>query len=214
VKKTKNKYLLQATLIGLLALPIVSGVAWAATGTDSSTSPLIPPADPEQSTTLQERMAQRKSALKIPLTTAQSQNIIKKCSTAQTVLQKVQATDKTKISNRTQIYTDLATHISTVITQLDSQHVDTTNLKLVQTKFNQSINQYLADSVTYKTTLDDIVAMNCKTDPTGFQTTLVNARQLRTKLSNEAAQIKSTVPTTTKAITDLKNNISKAGAAQ
>jgi hypothetical protein len=212
VVKAKNKYLWRAVLAGLISLPVISSAAWAATTQSSSSgSPTTPP-DPEQSTTLQQRIAQRKTAFKISLTAVQSQNIAKKCSAAQTALKTIQAKDKTKEFNRTQAYTDLATKLNTVVGRLDSQKVDTTNLKLEQTKFNSAINQYLADAATYKTALDDIVALNCIADPTGFQTALVEARQFRTKLSSDVQQIKSVNATLIKALGDLKNTLSKNAA--
>jgi DNA repair exonuclease SbcCD ATPase subunit len=214
----KPKYLLYPALVCLVALPIISGIAWAEAATASSSSPLTAPPDPEQATTLAQRLTQRKSKLKTQLTSIQSQNIVKKCSAAQTSLQAIKLKDQAKANARIKTYTDLATQLSTIINRLEKQKINVDGLKATQTKFNDAINQYLTDNAAYKTALDDAIAINCGTDPVGFETTLISTRQLRTQLSKDSAQIKAVVPDLAKVLSDakaelLKNTTKKNGAS-
>jgi hypothetical protein len=140
--------------------------------------------------TLEERVAQSKATLKLQLSAAQSQKISQKCVAAQTLIKKVAAKDKTSADKRQQIYTDLSTQLTADIRTLQSQNVDVTTLKIAQAQFNVAINRYINDTATYETTVDDAIAVNCASDPLGFQSLLTSARQFRTALASDAAQIK------------------------
>ena len=207
----KIRKLLQVPLIGLIVIPIGS-VTFAATSSISSSGPLIVPSDPEQSTTLPQRLTQRKSTLKLQLSNAQLQSITKNCSVAQTGLQDIKTRDQTAAQNRTQIYSDLATQLATAINNLDNQSIDTTSLKAAQTQFDNAINKYLSDSIAYKTTMDDAVVMDCASDPNGFEATIQSARSLRTQLANDASQIKSTIPQLVQALATEKEALIKSSS--
>lgn len=142
------------------------------------------------SSSMEERIAQSKATLKLQLSTAQNQKIAQKCSAAQTIIKNVEASYKISADKRQQVYTDLSTQITTDIRKLQSQGEDIISLKAAQEQFDASISYYLADTSTYKTALDDIVNMDCAKDPLGFESVLTNARQIKTKLAADAAQIK------------------------
>jgi hypothetical protein len=185
----------------LLAIFLIatSGVAGAAIVTNQSSS-LIFPNDPEQSTSLPQRIAQRKSALKLQLSAAQSQHIAQKCEVAQTGLQDINTKDKAAAQARSQTYSDLAKQLANTIDSLNRQKTNTASLTAAQTTFVRGINQYLTDYEAYKTALDDAVIMDCTADPAGFEASLQDARSLRTNLASDVAKIKSSVPALTQAL--------------
>jgi hypothetical protein len=209
---------LRFLVVTLLALFVFEGVTLAAQTTSNGNSSasgnaVVTPNDPEQSTTLPQRITQRKNTIKTKVSNAQLQTIAKKCAIAQTGLQDIKTKDKSKIEDRRQAYTDLASKLSTIIGHLERQNIDVTNLKSEQVKFNSNINQYLTDAETYKTALDDAVVMDCAADPAGFEATLVGARQLRSQLSNDSAQVKSEAAVLSKTLTDTKSTLIKSSAA-
>lgn len=193
----------------VLVVATGSGIAVAATTSNSSLGPLVAPNDPEQSTTLSQRVDQRKNATKVRLSASQANNIAQKCVTAQTGLQQIGAKDKAAAQTRTQTYSALATQLTNTVDQLQRQNVDTASLQTVQTQFNNSINQYLSDNATYKAAMDDAVVMDCASDPTGFEATLQTARQLRAQLASDAAKVKAILPQLTQDLNNAKEALIK-----
>jgi hypothetical protein len=143
-----------------------------------------------QPNSLDARVAQSKAALKLQLTSAQSQKISQKCSGAQNMIKTITAKDKLAADKRQQTYTNLSTQLTTEIRLLQNQGSDITELKSAQMQFDTALNRYLADVANYKTAMEDIVALNCTTDPVGFESLLTNARQLRVSLATDTAQVK------------------------
>ena len=201
IKLTKN--LVQTTVATCFLLASVGGVVFAA-----NDNPLITPKDPAQTTTILERIAERKSDFKVQLTLAQQKNLKTKCAAAQTVMQNLKTRDAAGADNRRQIYTDLATKLSNLVDKLKSQGVDTTGLTTAQKKFNDAINVYLADAVAYKSAMDDTVVLDCLQDPAGFEAGLMSARALRAQLANDVAKIKAVRPALIKALGDASQNLS------
>lgn len=189
------------------------GTALAATSSNDS-NPLTTPTDISQTSSLPDRLAQRKSALKLQISSERSQKLVKNCVSAQTRLKNIGTKDKSSADKRQETYTDLATRLNTIVRRLEIQGTDVSELKSAQSKFNSSINQYLSDMQTYKTTMDDIVVMDCKTDPSGFEATLTTARQLRAKLANDVSQIKSLKSELTDALSKAKSLFSAADKSE
>ena len=182
----------------------------AATSTDTPSGLPASPSSLEQSTSLPQRIAQYKQSAALHLANVQLQNIAKKCSRAQTILQKVKTKDITNAEIRRQTYTGLATQLNALIGRLERQNVDTAGLKSSQAKFNGSISQYLSDYESYKTALDDAVVMDCASDPAGFEAALIDARQLRSKLAKDSAQIKALVPSLAKDLSASRDALARS----
>lgn len=196
--KQKRRHLIRLIIAGLLLAPLAGGAVFAAA---SSSSPAA--------TTLSQRLTLRQQTLAVHLTNAQFQNIAKKCSQAQTTLQKIKAKDTAIAESRRQTYTNADTKLSAVVDSLERQGIDTASLKVSQTKLNSAINQFLNDSESYKTALDDITAMDCTKDPIGFEATLMDARRLRTQLAKDSLQIKALIPVLTKDLAASKSALTR-----
>lgn len=198
-----------ALVLVVLALSLtVGGASWVSAHT--ANSPLITLPDPEESTTLSQRVAQRKNTASLKLTDSQIQNIAGRCAAAQTRLKNVQTKDKSIADNRHQTYEGVATQLDAIINRLQNQNVDTAQLKTAQAKFNNAINKYLADALSYKTAIDDAVLVKCAADPQGFEATLQEARKLRVQLAKDSEQVKAQVPGLADALTGAKNSLLNA----
>jgi hypothetical protein len=202
VGKFITKHLKKSFLAVLFLSLAASGAVLAAASTTSNG--IVTPKDPSASTTMPQRIQQRKNSLASQPSEARKQIIIKNCALAQSGMQDIKTKDKVWAKKRSDTYTSLATQLATTIDHLERQHIDTAKLKAAQSIFAKSINQYLSDSIVYKTAMDDVVVMNCVPDPVGFHATLENARNMRGKLSKDAKAIKNALPDLTKALADAK----------
>ena len=203
IKVTKN---LAGLGMGLgLSILLVGSSVLAVEG-----SPLVTPTDPEQSTTMTQRIAQRQSALKLKLTATQQQSLKAKCTAAQIKLQALKTRDAEAASKRQQVYSDLASKLVEIIAQLKLQGIDTTQITAAQESFNAAVNDYLSDAVAYKTALDDAAAIECSADPTGFEASLLSARQLRTQLTADVAKIKAARPQLIKTLNFAKQSLNSS----
>jgi hypothetical protein len=184
-------------LFGLIVLTNGSVIAETATSSTSGTT---------QTTPMNQRISSRKNELKLQLTTAQSQNLAKKCISAQKRVKSIAAQDASNANKRQQVYTNISARLAKVVDGLSKQGVGTAELTSLQQRFNTSANQYLIDASEYETTIDDLSVMDCAADPTGFEATLTSARQSRIKLASDIGQVAS-------AKTSLAQAITKATAA-
>ncbi len=170
----------------LAASAIFGGGVLAVAATPSTT--------PQDSTTLPERLAQRKAAYKVQLTAAQQKDIASKCQVAQTGLQQLKTKESPNQAKRQQIYADLTKQLATTIDHLKRQSINTVQVEANQAKFVAAVNQFYADAASYDLAVDDTIITDCVTDSAGFRASLLDARQLRTQLSTDSAAIKATVP--------------------
>jgi hypothetical protein len=159
---------------------------------------------------LADRVTQRKSALKTQLTTERSQRITKNCLAAQNGLKNILIKDKALAGKRQATYSELSTQLTTTIRKLNSQKVDITELKTAQMQLDAAMNKYLEDMVAYKATLEDIAKIECAADPSGFEATLISARQLRVKLADDGKQIKTAKITMVQALKNTSAELSSS----
>lgn len=192
----------------ILATIVCGGAVYAAnTGAVTTTSPIITPADPQTSTTIEQRIAQRKAAARIQQNAARADQIVAKCTLAQNAIGQIRTKDTKVRVTRNQAYTSLANRLNTVVINLGNQGVNASELFAKQKQFNDAINKYLATAMEYKTAVDDLVNMDCKADPAGFESTLSHVRNLRTQLAAEAAEIKAQLGPLIDALTNVKKQL-------
>jgi hypothetical protein len=172
-----STYILKQGVLIVGTLMMLSASAFAQNSSDSS------------QLKLSDRVATRKNSLNLQLSAAQSQKITKNCVAAQSILKNI-AKDKTALDNRQEVYADLSTRVTTTLRLLQLQKVDIEDLKNIQTQFDRTINQYIADASTYQESVNDAIAIDCLSDPVGFDATLVSARQLRVRLTDDTSKIK------------------------
>jgi len=183
------KYLSALLLGAVISVTVVFSVAKA----DSSATvlaDLTTPTSLEDTTTLSQRLLQRRSVLKIQLSPAEKSSLVSKCVLSQSALTDVRTKDRKAAAIRLQSYSDLSKKLSFLVDNLSAQGVDASQLLTGQNKFVGAINTYLKDAEAYKTAVDDAIVMDCKSDPEGFRASVNEARQLRATLSTDVSSVK------------------------
>lgn len=213
MKTQKKNLILYAPAALLAVIFLVGGVAFAVNspGSVTTSSPIITPPDPQASTTIEQRIAQRKAAVKIQQNAARSQQIASKCSLAQNAVGQIRTKDTKTRVQRNQAYTTLASRLNRVVINLGNQGVNTSDLFAKQKLFNEAVNKYLSTSMTYKTAVDDLVNMDCKTDPAGFEATLSQVRSLRAQLAKDGEAIKAQLNPLIDSLNSTKKKLSSPG---
>jgi len=206
MKIFKQKTIFYAATV--FSIIIFGGAVYAAnTGAVTTTSPIITPADPQATTTIEQRIAQRKAAARIQQSSARVEQLVAKCTLAQNAIGQLRTKDTKVRVTRNQAYTGLANRLNAVVINLGNQGVNASELFAKQKQFNESINKYLATSMEYKTAVDDLVNMDCKADTNGFESTLATVRSLRTQLAAEAGAIKAQLGPLIDALTNVKKQL-------
>jgi hypothetical protein len=208
MKNIKQNLRLVAAAVFLSLMTIQSGAIAQTLGN----SPLTFPADPAQNSTIDQRVAQRKTITKLQLNPTSAKDVSLKCPVAQTAIGAAKTKDSTGREVRLQAYINVANRLNQIIENLSIQGFDASDITAVQQKFNDTINRYLNDAQNYKTAMDDLVIIDCAKDPTGFAATLQQARTLRNQLSGDVTGIKNNFKDVEKSLNDVKKYLPKAKA--
>ena len=166
------------------------------------------------STTLEQRLKERQTRLKIQLDEPTRKSLIAKCGPAQPALIKVKARSLKADENRSKAYSGLMKRLGTIITLLEKQGVDTAELKSLKGQLETAIAQYNKDAESYRTALGDIVTMRCAADPAGFKATLETIREQRLQLGKDAVAIRNLLPELKQALTDAKKALADIKSSQ
>jgi hypothetical protein len=204
------KNTLKIAALSLLCLVIVGGLVFKAARADTTNtvlSNLITPSSDEDSTTLEQRLAARRP--KVQLSAADKASIAAKCSLAQTAINDRRTKDTKAAAIRLQTYNELVKRLTFLVDNMSSQGSDASELLNAQNYFVASINSYLTDAGKYKTAMDDLVIMDCKTDPAGFKASLMEARQLRTQLNIDVSNIKKNLANLQKSLANARQALIK-----
>lgn len=188
------KNVLQKSLLSLVIVIAISTVFFGMAKADSTNtvlSGLITPSAQEDSTTQDQRLSARRA--KVQLSAADKASITSKCALAQTAVNDRKLKDSKAAAIRLQTYNDLVTRITFLVDNLSSQGDDASQLLNAQNYFVATINSYLVDAASYKVAMDDLVTMDCMSDPAGFRATLNDARNLRAKLTTDTAAVKGNI---------------------
>lgn len=214
MKIKKSSLFLQLHFIALTVLILAGGVVFAVNspGTVTTSSPIVTPPDPQATTTIEQRIAQRKSATKVQQNAARAAQLSSKCSLAQSAIGQLRTKDTKVRVSRYQAYTTLATRLNNLVINLGNQGVNASELYAKQKLFNEAINQYLTTAMSYKTAVDDLVNMECKDDTAGFEATLSTVRSLRTQLASDGEAIKAQLTPLIDSLNAVKKNLTKSGS--
>ncbi|MBX4199697.1 hypothetical protein KW789_02280 [Candidatus Saccharibacteria bacterium] len=201
MKNFLAKYTASLLLGAIISMVVVFSVTRAAPAA-TVLSTLETPTSPEDTSTIEQRLAARKTVFKVQLSAADKSSLIGKCVLSQSALTDTRAKDQKAATVRFQTYSDLAKKLSYLVDNLIAQGVDGSELLDSQNKFVDAINIYLKDAETYKTAMDDAINVDCKSDPTGFKVSLLEARQTRSSLGKDVASIKSNLTGLKKSLSD------------
>jgi hypothetical protein len=205
MKNTQKIAVLSLLCLGVLC-GLVFNIANAAT-TNTVLSNLITPSSDEDSTTIEQRLSARRP--KVQISAAEKASIAAKCSLAQTAINDRRTKDTKAAAVRLQAYNELVKRLTFLVDNLSSQGSDASGLLNAENYFVASINSYLADAGKYKTAMDDLVVMDCKTDPAGFKASLSEARQLRGQLNTDVSNVKKNLSNLQKTLADSRQILIK-----
>lgn len=213
MKTKKSKLLLYVPFIVTALFTLAGGIAFAVNspGTITTSSPIVTPPDPQATSTIEQRIAQRKSAVKVQQNAARAAQVNSKCSLAQSAIGQLRTKDTKVRVSRNQAYTTLATRLNSLVINLGNQGVNASELYAKQKLFNEAINQYLTSAMAYKTAVDDLVNMECKSDTVGFEATLSTVRSLRSQLARDGEAIKAQLNPLIDSLSAVKKNLNSTG---
>jgi hypothetical protein len=211
----KNRYL-KYKIVAFFSVCLCLGWIGHARADTSNTvlSNLITPNSPEDTTTIEQRLSQRKATYKSQLALTNNPSVAAKCELAQSPLIDVRTKTTKAAAVRLQAYNGLTKRLSFLVDNLSSQGIDPTELSNAQNTFVAAINTYLNDAENYKTALDDSITVDCKNDPSGFMASVLDARKWRAQLGPDVVAVKATQSTLRKALSDERQLLIKNPTAK
>lgn len=183
----------KVVVIGVMMPIVAMGSTVAAVETTTAPATTTAP-----TSTLGERVAARKTALKTKLTTAESAKIKLKCKAAQGLVSSISGRVNGVETSRLKVYENLLTRMTAFNTKLSNQGADTTTLTANITALKLKVETFESDMTEYKTAVADLSILDCVGDPTGFKATLDTARIDLVKVSADSLAIKTYVNDTVK----------------
>ncbi len=144
------------------------------------------------------RLEDNKAALKTKLDEKTKKIIIAKCKPAQIAVKGLTTSANAISTNRSRAYVKVSDRIQTLIDKVKLQGIDTTALEAANALAKQKATTLAASMATYEQTLSDLGEMDCVTDPTAFQATLILARTQREAVKTQAKDLQTYINTTLK----------------
>ena len=175
-------------------------VSDSATGSTSSPNTTRPEdtTTPPSEETLRKHIEDNKLATKTKLDEASKKRIMAKCKPAQGKAKGAETSITAIIESRDKAFNKISEAVQKVIDKLKAAGKDTTELEADLAVAKQKSAVLTADIATYRQTLAELQALDCVTDPTAFQATLVTARLQRDTAKAAAVDLRTYISTTLK----------------
>lgn len=157
------------------------------------------PADAPAGSTAEQRLQQRKKEQNVQLDSKEILRVTGRCINAQNTIRGVQDKLSPVIKNRAAVYKRIDAKLWIVIGQLKLADKDTFKLEQQRAEFTKQVAIFDNLVLQYKQTLDDLVVMNCKADPTGFIAQVRTAREYHTLIRQQSKDINAYIVDTVKA---------------
>lgn len=161
------------------------GEAADTTTTDDNTT-----GDDTESAKREERIAKYKEKLTERLTTVEERKLKTACKGAQTITAKLGENVGQVRKIREDAYTKITDKLNVLVEKLNLASVDTTALDAAVTDFDVQVETFLMAVDDYQTTLDDLSALDCETDPTAFKAALSAAKEERVYLVSSSQSLR------------------------
>ena len=154
----------------------------------------------EKKAKLQERIAKRKTELKVRITAAEKQRLQTRCKNSTGKFNSLDGRIKGIETSRAQVYDNLVDRLTKLSTKLQERNVDTTELDAEIAQLQEKITTFQTDLAAYKQAVADLkdLGADCATDAEGFKASLEAARSALQKVKLDAADIKTFVNDTIK----------------
>ncbi len=149
-------------------------------------------------TTREERQQARKEKFSIKLEAKEENSLKGKCRSVQVRLANIQRQIGTLQTVRFRVYSNIQTHLEKLVEKLDARGADTTTLKANIEELHTMVDAFNTDVEEVKVAIDDMIAMDCEADPTGFKAALEEARASHVALKKQSTQIRTYIHETIK----------------
>jgi hypothetical protein len=157
---------------------------------------------------LSQRLQTRVNALKLKLTAAEQARIKEKCKAAQTILSSYNTKIKNIDTKRAEVYNNIVSQLTTLVTNLKAKNIDTTQLQTEIDNLKTKIATFNMDVSNYQQDVSDASLADCVSDPTAFQASLQAARTDQLKVRQDAEEIRTYVNQTIKpTLVTIKKNL-------
>lgn len=155
-------------------------------------------AQASESQALKSRTDKYRAALEEAPNTTEQQRIKLRCLAVQTNLKAFDARVQTVQTKRGEAYDTILAKLNELLTNLQNQAFDTTQLQQNVTALTEKTDNYDATMKTYVQALDDLTVIDCAKDPTSFKAALEVARTDHDKLRTSISDIRTFVTNTIK----------------
>lgn len=185
-----------ALILPSFAIPLVLAETTTTTTTNADTT--TKPLTAEEKQALAARIKERKTALKIKLTTTEKTRIVAKCSASQGVVGNVKGKLQSTENARIKAYTTIKNNLTELSTKLKDKGVNTTGLEAALTTLQTKIDTFNTDLAKYKQAISDLKEVDCKADPDGFKASLETARTALQTVNTDGVAIRTYLTDTLK----------------
>lgn len=149
-----------------------------------------PPAPTPVSSTLAQRIEQRKNERAITLDKRAQDRLISHCIGGQSNIRPLQGKLGNVLADRLKIYRSIDAKLWVTIGRLKLAEKDTVDLESKRALLSQKITAFNTTSETYKQTIDDILVIDCKADIVGFKSLVDTLRLQHLQLRDQSSDIR------------------------
>lgn len=149
------------------------------------------PANTAPGSTLEQRIAQRKKERKIKLDEINKTRLQNQCVYAQANLRTLTDSYSKTADNRDKVYRGIDAKLWIIIGSLKLINKDTFKLEQQRQEYLKRVLAFENQSNQFQQTINDMLAMNCKADPTGFKALLETARLYNAQIRSSFIGIRS-----------------------
>lgn len=151
---------------------------------------------PDFQAKLQERIQQKKAAIKTSFSRAQQSRIKARCKAAQGKITTVSAKAKALKTTRISVYQKISEKLAELSSKLKEAGVDTTEMNGQITELNNQIATFQTQLNNTHQAAVDASSIDCVADPSGFKAALESLRADREALAKTSAGIKTYITDT------------------
>ncbi len=200
---TIKKYI-HILLSGLLLAPLVSTTVVFAqdtlsvTDTNETTQSTQDDGTDSEDQNFETRKQDYKKQFKTNLATWEQTRLKTRCKNAQGKLSSLKGRINGIATSRTEIHTNILTHLNDLVTKLKAKGVDTTTLEADVAVLKTKIETFNTDLTAYQLAVADLVKIDCTEDPDTFKSALLAARDALDKVKADAKDVRTYLKDTIK----------------
>jgi hypothetical protein len=193
------------SMLAIISVPVISEAQSDMSETNqavttSTDSPQEELTDEQKAQKLQERITAAKEKALSKVSAAQEKRLATICKASQTLIEKIQTNTSLFIDNRQNKYDTVENKLITLSEKLAVAGADTTELDaaIAEMETKYATNSDILKE--YSTSINDLTAIDCVSDPGGFKAILESARMQRKDILTQTSTIRTYINETIKPI--------------